>query len=137
MYCTTQDIIDRFGEEELISLTDREGSSVIDQDVLDRALGDAAAEIDVYIAAYQLPLKDLPPALVRVACDITRYHLYDDAATEAVQTRYDNALRFLRSVAKGEISLVKPTGETSEQDGDSVQYTTPPTVFGDSDLENF
>ena len=114
-YCTSQDLIDRYGEEELIQLTDRTGTGAIDQSVLDQAIADAAAEIDAHLAfRYELPLTEVPAALTRIACEITRYQLYDDAPLDAVKDRYDNALRFLRSVAKGEIRLVQQSGAPAE-----------------------
>ena len=41
---TRQDLIDRFGEDELVLLTDREGRGVINDEVLNRAIEDAEAE---------------------------------------------------------------------------------------------
>lgn len=115
MYATTQNMIERYGAEELIQLTDRVGVGLIDEAVLAQALDDATAEIDSHLAfRYQLPLAVVPAALVRIACEIARYQLHADAPREAVKDRYDNALRFLRSVAKGEIRLVEPAGTTAE-----------------------
>lgn len=115
MYGTKPDMIARYGEEELIQLTDRVAAGVIDDTVLDQARADAAAEIDGYLAGrYQLPLAEVPPSLVRVACEIARYHLYDDAVTDNVKDRYDNAVRFLRALAKGDVTMVQSTGVSSE-----------------------
>jgi len=107
-YCTRQDMVDRFGEQELIDLTDRGTPplGIIDSAVLDGAISDASAEIDGYLAGrYELPLASVPSVLKRIACDLARYHLYDDAASEHVAKRYDDAIRFLRAVGRGEISL--------------------------------
>lgn len=115
MYVAAQELIDRYGEEELIQLTDRHGMGAIDHAVLDQAIADASAEIDSYLAGrYTLPLVEVPAALSRIACEIARYHLYDDAPTEAVKDRYDNAIRFLRSLAKGEISLARQDGTPAD-----------------------
>lgn len=105
-YCTIQDLIDRFGEAELIQLTDRQRTGIIDDGVVSRAISDATAEIDGYLAGrYTLPLETVPAALTRIACSIARYHLYDARATEQVSKNYDTALSFLRSVAKGNIAI--------------------------------
>ena len=118
MYCTQDDMISRFGEEELIQLTDRAALGVIDGTVLDRAMADAAAEIDGYLAGrYALPLAETPQALTLVACDIARYRLYDDSVIDIVKERYEQAVAYLRSLARGEISLVQQTGAVAESAG--------------------
>lgn len=105
-YCTRQNLIDRFGEPELIQLTDRNGLGIIDDAVLDQAIADADAEIDGWIAGrYALPLATVPPALVRVACDITRYRLYDQAVPDTIKMRYDDVVRFLTKLGEGKITL--------------------------------
>jgi len=103
-YCTKQDLIDRFGENELVQLTDRIGTGLIDDAVINQAIADAAAEIDNYIVKY-LPLSAVPAGLVRIACDIARFYLYDDAVIDIVEKRYDGARHFLEMVAKGQASL--------------------------------
>ena len=42
-YCTRQNLIDRFGEPELIQLTDLDNLGVIDDTVLNQAISDADA----------------------------------------------------------------------------------------------
>jgi phage gp36-like protein len=105
-YATKQDLIDRFGEPELIELTDRDDSGAIDDTVLDQALADAQEEIDTYVGArYRLPLESTPQILVRWCADIARYHLYDDAAPEQVQKRYDAVRGSMKMLAEGKTSL--------------------------------
>lgn len=107
-YITQAQLIDRFGQPELIQLTDRDGSAgAIVTAVLDAAIMDASEEIDSYLRVVRtLPLPaPVPARLVRVAGDLARYHLYDDRATEEVRTRYEDAIRWLRDVAAGRASL--------------------------------
>ena len=81
-YATQTDMETRFGVDELIQRTSRTGAA-IDTDVLGRALADADAEIDSYLASrYALPLPSTPAVLVRLACDITRYQLFDEGARQ-------------------------------------------------------
>lgn len=109
MYANRLAMIDRYGEGELIQLTDRARLGVIDDAVLDQALLDADAEIDGYLAVrYTLPLASTPPVLVRIACDVARYRLYDDAATEEVRNRYTDAVKWLAAIARGLVSLGMP-----------------------------
>jgi len=104
-YCTQQNLIDRFAEDELIQLTDRDNVGVIDTNVLDLAISDASAEIDSYLAAYPLPLTVIPTGLTRIACNIARFYLYDDNAPEHIEKLYENSINYLKAVAQGKISL--------------------------------
>ena len=110
-YCTTQALIDRFGESELIRLTERTDdnghyTNTLDQTQIDSAIVDATATIDSYLAGrYPLPLAQVPPVLDRFACDIARYFLHDRSPLEEVTNRYKEALRFLEKAASGSISL--------------------------------
>ena len=55
-YAAQSDLTDRFSAAELAQLTDRVNGTVIDTTVLGRALSDADAEIDSYLATrYALP----------------------------------------------------------------------------------
>jgi len=105
-YATQQDLVDRFGGQEIAQLTDRTNGTVIDATVVARALGDADAEIDGYLATrYVLPLTITPAVLVRLAADIARYRLFDDRTTEAVRQRYADAVQLLKSMASGLVKL--------------------------------
>lgn len=106
-YATQTDMTERFGEPELIELTDRDGSAgAIVTAVLDAALADADSMIDGYLATrYTLPLASTPAVLTRIGADIARYYLYDDQAPEEVAERYKAAVAFLKAVSRGEVTL--------------------------------
>lgn len=118
-YATLSDLIARFGEAELIQLTDRQGDGIVDQAVIDQALADAGAVIDGYLAGrYSLPLVSVPPILVGYACDLARARLYTDAAPEIVLKRESDALKFLALAAQGKINLgssPEPASDNSVQ----------------------
>ena len=97
---TRQDLIDRFGEGELVVLTDREGRGVIDDEVLNRAIEDAEAETAAYIQAAGLMLPSPPKVLVIKVCDIARYYLHDNGETQVVLDRYKQAIAWLRDVVR-------------------------------------
>ncbi len=105
MYATVFDLTDRFGEREIEELV-MSGTSAADMSRSEKALADGAAEIDAYLAGrYELPLAGVPKVLTRLNCDIARYRLWDDQASEEVRARYEDAVRFLEAVAKGHIAL--------------------------------
>ena len=116
MYCTEQDLIDRFSETEIIQLSDNNNTGAIDSTVVAMAISDADGEIDGYLASrFALPVNPVPKVLLRIACDLTRYYLYDDSATDHVQKRYDDAVKFLKGVAAGSIAIgINALGEKPE-----------------------
>ncbi len=123
-YATQQDMLDRFGEDELIQLTDRLGSGVLDADVLDQALTDAAAVIDGHLVGRygdQMPFGTVPAILVGYHADLARELLYTDAVPEVVQRRADQARRFLEQASRGVILLGITPAQTG---GDTVQTLT-------------
>lgn len=113
-FATKPDMLARFGEREVIALTDRDNVGAMDDAVLQQGLDDADAEISSYISGrYTLPFVSAPKPLVGYACDIARFRLTggEVVCTDDIQTRYDYAIKFLRMVARGEITLgVDATG---------------------------
>ncbi len=129
-YCTQADLIERFGEAELLAIARDESGMAIDTAVVERACEDASGEIDGYVSAagYPVPLSPVPRIVIANACDIARYRLYDEHATDQVQKRYDDAVKFLRSVSRGEVKLGISTGPASSSAG-SVQMNSGRRVF--------
>ncbi|MDI3326776.1 DUF1320 family protein [Pontibacterium granulatum] len=139
LYATAQAMIDRFGEEELILLTDRDGSQqAIATSVLNQALTDASAEIDGYLGGrYQLPLATVPAVLTRICCDIARYLLNDERAPEQLQKRYDASIGFLKSLGKGELSLGLPDDGDSGPSNNLAQISHDGNVFRRDNSKGF
>lgn len=119
-----QDLIDRFGETEIINLSDHDSYKQINETVVMRAINDATALIESYLnptglfsrqdgklvykyATHQTPM---PSILITKACDIARYHLSENGATEIVETRYKQAIDWLKQVANNPKML---TGDKS------------------------
>lgn len=129
-YCTQADLIERFGEAELLAIARDESGMAIDTAVVERACEDASGEIDGYVSAagYPVPLSPVPRIVIANACDIARYRLYDEHATDQVQKRYDDAVKFLRSVSRGEVKLGISTGPSSSSAG-SVHMNPGRQVF--------
>lgn len=101
-YATQDDLIARFGVDELVQLTDRSMAQAIDEAAVAAALTDAQATIDAYLASrYATPVTPSPALLVRFCADIARYLLHGNAATEAVRKAHDDAVRMLRDLSTG------------------------------------
>lgn len=123
-YATLADLTERYGERELVELTDRIGAGVVDMAAVSRALADAEAEIDGYLRGrYALPTHEpVPPVLMRIACDLARYQLASERASEEVRTRYDDARRLLEAIATGRVRLgLAPADASAPGTGGSLE----------------
>jgi phage gp36-like protein len=116
-YSSLAELSDRYGTNQLISLTDRAdvATGVIDTDVIDQALASADALIDGHLGArYQLPLAQTPPLIADLAQAITfwKLHIFDPGAK--VKADYDAAMRTLRDISSGTVRIpaagIEPVG---------------------------
>ena len=97
-------MIDQYGAERLVELTDRadppEGE--IDDTILQKALDDADAVINSYVARrYDMPITGAPPVLRRHAEVLAWYSLHRGRHTEEDRQAYDDTMKFLDDVSKG------------------------------------
>lgn len=161
-YATIADITARFGEAELVQLTDTVNipPSTVNPVRVALKLEDAAAFIDGYVGqVYRLPLRGCakpapnggtvyvpPPVLTRLACDLARYYLYDDLAPEhEVYRRYRAAVTELETIAEGRAQLACPwggsPGELLGSDAQSgsaeTQHCFSPRAITDETLRGF
>lgn len=132
-YATVLDLVGRYGADELAQRTDRrlprlvtgqmlqtaaEGgdlSGLEDEQqaaiaaslvVLEQALNDASAMVDGYISSrYPVPLTSAPEVLKRLTCELARFNLYEDACPEHIEKRNASAIKTLRDIADGTLSL--------------------------------
>jgi phage gp36-like protein len=141
-YATATDMLTRFDADEIAQRADRvmprrvfgdllsvlasggDTSAFLPADVaqgqlalarVQRALDDARDTVDSYISArYTLPISPVPAILQRSACDLARFYLYDDTATEQVKDRHSAAMKLLGDVRDGKAQL-GADGATGEQ----------------------
>lgn len=136
-YATQTDLIERFGELELAQRTNRVDGATIDTVVLGRALADADAEIDSYLATrYTLPLSSTPPMVNRMACDITRYRLFDDGVPETVRVRYLDAVSVLKRLASGDM-LLEGMAAAAVAGVDTAYFSFAPRQMSAENLRGF
>jgi len=137
LYCNKQSLIDRFSEDELIQLTDRTNLGVINDDVLNRAIKDASTEMDGYLSRFNYSADNLPTTLEPLACNIARYYLYDDAPTDHITTRYDNAIKYLEKLNKGTLTIGKTEQQTDVERVDLAEMQSGGSVFGRANSSDF
>jgi phage gp36-like protein len=107
-YALVADLVARFGQREMIQLTDRSTppADVVDPAVAQPALDAASAIMDGFISVkYALPLTATSPLLVEICADVARFRLYADQAPEIVQKRNDSAMGMLRQIAQGVMKI--------------------------------
>lgn len=138
-YCTESDLVNRFGNEELIQLTDimTPMSGVINATVLALAQSDADAVINDYLVNF-LPLPAVPARLVKAACDITRYFLYKDTPTEHVERRYRDAIDYLANIDFDKNGIgADSTGTPVLDTQDSIDINQGRAAFGPHQLRDY
>lgn len=106
MYATQTDLEERFSASELSDVADRDRDGIVDAAVVDAALADASELIDGFLAGrYALPLASVPGLVKGWCCDIARKRLHKDSPPEEVAKNYEDAMRQLRDVAVGRLTL--------------------------------
>lgn len=157
IYATVANMVDRFGELELIQLTDLDNMppSTMGTARVAVKLEDATAFVDGYVGqVYRLPLQGCakpatlpggaveyvaPPVLTRITCDLARYYLHDDLAPEnEVYRRYKAAVKELDDIASGKALLACPWGGSpgelvggDAQQGSETSYSFSPRQITD------
>lgn len=116
-YTSLADLTDRYGEDTLVSLTDRAdvATGVIDTDVIGQALVSADALIDGYIGGrYALPLAETPPLIADLAQAIAFHRLHRYDPPPQVKEDKADALKTLEGIARGTVRLpiagIEPAG---------------------------
>lgn len=113
-YLTETELRKRYDEAEIDdlvgSLTQSDATAKINA-----ALSEAEGLVNSYLASkYSVPV-DASSTVKRLVADIARYYLYDDVASDEVRTRYDDAMKFLASVANGRAQLAVASSDTGSQ----------------------
>lgn len=140
-YATLTDIERQIDSADLIQLTDDERTGDVDTDVVTRAIADADEEIDGYIGSrLAVPLDPVPGIIRKMSVDIAIYNLYSRRRAEipeARRDRYNDAIRFIRSVAKGEISMGANDPGGNPPTASGISSSGCDQVFTASKMERF
>lgn len=133
MYATQQDMIDRYGEDDLLIAADHDGDGVADAAVVTQGLSDATDLINTYIGErVPLPLVTVPAILKRLCVDIALYLMSKPPSiTEEKRKRYEDALKLLAAISDGKVSLgASESGEpASGSASGGASFTAKDRVF--------
>lgn len=113
------------------------------QNVVDQAIEDADSTVDGYSSkVYTVPFNPVPAKVKSLSVDISVYNLFSkrvDASggevLEGVKKRYDDAIAFLKDVAKGNARIdgaIVPTTNTKTTGG---KFSSNPRVFSKEGLD--
>jgi phage gp36-like protein len=135
-YATVADVLARYDQDLVAQLTGDPKGQAVDETMLGVHLGDADSEIDDFLATrFELPLTDVPPSLVSIACDIAIFRLQGlrpRGDVKESRERYEAALKRLAKVADRRAALAgAPTTSNS------VQVQRGRTVFNRPEMTRF
>jgi len=111
-FVTPQDYRDRYGDEQALRLTNLENpqATTINLSILQKACDDANNLIEAYVPK----LNTVPRVLVRVGAQIVNRFLHIFDPPEGVLNEYNDAIRILRDIAAGRITLETSTGAVTD-----------------------
>jgi len=139
-YTSLEKLIDRFGADMLVQLTDRAeiSTGAIDTDVVDQALADTDALIDGYAAGrYAVPMSPVPALAATLALDIAIYKLHVFDAGDKITDDYKAAMQVLRMVSEGKIKLPVAGAEAAGTGGSGARITDRARDFTAESLKGY
>lgn len=126
-YASTAEMIARYGLPRLVALTDFGAplTGELQTVVLQRALDDASAEIDGYLAGRMaVPLVASVPPVINLMCRRLAYCLLLGPAATEVDLADAKAVReYIKAVAAGAISLTSPDQAPAQAGAGSVLFS--------------
>lgn len=139
-YTTLADLTQRYGDRMIVALTDRGAmaTGAVDATVVDKAIAEADAVIDGYLASrYALPVSPVPALLGDVALAIVIWKLHVAAPDPKIEADYKDALKVLRDIAAGVIRLTIAGADAAENAATGVQVTDRERPFTADNLKGF
>lgn len=145
-YAILADMTSLFSEAEMLELSnlDYPDATTINEPVVTRAIADAQAQIDAYLAVrYITPLVVIPAVLRNYTCDVARYILDKDKPREEVTRRRDLVFYFLKDLAANKASLPGIAEGTDgstvpgASDGNVCIFFTPGRTWTSDSLEDW
>jgi phage gp36-like protein len=132
-YSNTQILSQRFGEDELKTLTDRDGSNALNVQILENALNDADALINSALKhRYSVPFSPVPTIIKLIATDIAYSRLFTHHRPPIVSEILNDAMKQLSDIASGNFNINDVPSKASNLAVDSDTK-----IFGRKPLTSF
>lgn len=133
-YATVRDMIERFGQTEMVRLTtpaDQDMDGIV-MPTAEAKLDDASAQIDSYVGKrYRVPMDIPPQVIVRACCILARYDLATGEQrepTEQMGVQRKETIAWLRDIADGKVVL--ELDEVAPSDESYAQVSMRDPVYG-------
>lgn len=127
MYASVDDMAECFGLREVERLKSMHTDGVKS---VNRALADASERMNSYLSGrYGVPMTKTGQ-LKLCCCNIARYFLYFEKASDEVKERYKDEIRWLEMVASGKVKVTFNEPLTTEES--QKAYVLPALGVGDS-----
>jgi len=143
VYTSLAILIERIGEAEIIRLTDDESTGAVVASRVTAAITEADAVIEGYLRGrYPVPLTPVPPVIAKLAADLAIHNLYQRRfgleMPDGLEKLQDTALKMLREIQAGKLSLGVEEADTPRQAGEyRTNKTADDRVFSREDWEAF
>lgn len=121
MYITRDDLVDRYGEDDIAGLE----RNIKTPDATNSRIMDATRYINSYISDY-LPLAAVPSSLEDACALIARYKLFKNKRPDDVNTDYDKLIVWLDKISTGKLALIDDDGNkiSKTDDFNNVNFKT-------------
>lgn len=139
-YCTQAELIERYSERMLIEISDRADAptGTIDTALIDRAIADADALIDGYLAVrYQLPLASVPRLVKDLSLRIAIYYAHAHVAPDKIKEGHDNAIATLKQISAGHVRLDVAGVEPAASGASEVRTNNPERPLTNQTMKGF
>lgn len=142
-YATSDDLLARFGEPQLLLLADRDGDSIIDAAVVAQAIADADEIVDLHVRGkYAVPLSPVDGVITGIVCDLARTRFYGNSTEipDSVAAADKAARDLLKQISAGTVTLSAapaPAGEAATGGDQLVETAGPGQTFTLDTLKGF
>lgn len=139
-YCTLDQLTDRYSQSLLVEISDRADAptGAVDADMIARAISDADALIDGYLARrYSLPLSSTPRLVTDLSLRISIYYAHGRVAAEKITKDYEAAMKTLRDISSGLIMLDIDGAEPAASGASEVRTNEPERPFTAASMKGF
>lgn len=142
-YCVLADIQKKISDVELIQLTDDAATQTINTDNVDAAIAEADELIDSYVGKVKaVPLVPVPGLIKNLSVNIAIWNLHvRRSVVDGIrQKTYDDALKTLKLVAEGTVTLGEEEGILPEETTEGGPESSTPESdrkFTDDSLSGF
>ena len=139
VYIAAKELVDRYGAliAQIVSDPGKPSASPATSPLVKRALADATAEVDSYLQGrFILPLPFVPPVIAQITADIAMYRLLvirPDQTVEDARQRYEDAVKRLELIRKGQLDLGLPLAGAPGTHG-AVEITSSRRMFSRKSL---